>query len=270
MKFTKNENENPKLDTHESKIGENENEIDENQTPTKSDESNANLDDIGASLIGAMPDVQQHAIDLSATQKQANLDKYSHLVDKNGRSFDPAIHKTKRDGTPTVSKTNKLMLKPASAKNDNTNAETLKQRKLDANNSDEIVLSDAEKQQCRSLGKLSANTLFTVGRMLGGEEWTPVKNSDYNEAAALEDAFADYYISTGNTEMSPRTALTIAVLSYAVPRFTMPKTKEKSAGLFKKAYAWWHNRKGAKQERARQMAEKVRKDSEKKESTFEA
>jgi hypothetical protein len=231
----------------------------------------ATLDSIGAELTNSMPEVQQHAIDQELENKSESTAKFSHLTDKNGDGFDPKRHKTKRDGSPTVSKLGKLMLKPNAKKHDSTKPEQASTAQY-AGQLDDIKpeLSDAEKQQCTALGKVSANMIFAAGRMLGGEEWQPVKQQGYDEASALEQAFADYYIASGKTEMSPAAGLGMALCAYALPRFTMPETKKKTASLSKRVFAWWHNRRGKREQTAAHSAEQLRKDSEKKETIFEA
>lgn len=258
-------------DSKNEKLADQNQNSNDNATNLDSDDSDTTLDSIGLELTGSMPEVQQHAIDQELENRSEISDSYAGLVDKNGDSFDPKRHKTKSDGSPTISKTNKLMLKPnAPAKGSSKPASASTTQNSGQDAEEPKVLSETEKQQCTALGKVSANMIFACGRMVGGDEWIPQKQNGYDEAAALEQAFADYYIASGKTEMSPAAGLGIALASYALPRFTMPKTKEKTASLTKKVYAWWHNRKGAKEEASRQKAEKVRKDSEKKDVTFEA
>ena len=254
---------NPNLNTDNANLDTVETDLDQDNTSSSQTESPANLESIGASLIDSMPDVQQHAIEQNDLENDSILEQYAHLVDKNNSAFDPKLHKTKRDGTPTVSKLGKLMLKPASAKQNNTKDSPL-DTTLDSGQLDK-ELTDIEKQQCAALGKISANSLFAVGRVLGGEEWAPIKSGGYDEAAALESAFNDYYLASGKTEMSPKLALSLAIGSYAIPRFTKPITQAKTKSIFKKIHGWWHQRKGKKNAQASQKAEQVRKDSEKKE-----
>lgn len=269
MKTDKDDSEN--LD---NKPNENENVEPISEPPVES-ESGANVDAIGDTLLNSMPEVQQHAIDQEQSNQAEFNEAYSDLVDKNGNKFDPKIHKTKKGGIPSISKTGKLMLKPNSGADLNTKATTNTSQANSvpsSENSKEIVapLSDQEIQQCAAMGKISAGVLFGIGRALGGDEWQPAQGGGYNEAEAIEEAFKNYYVSTGTTEISPKTALGLAIVSYAAPRFSKPITQKKVSSLKVRLFAWWNNRKGAKEQKARDNAERVRKDSEKKESTFEA
>jgi hypothetical protein len=227
----------------------------------------ANADEISDSLIGSMSDVQQHAIDLEAQKTNETSELYSHLTDKNGTQFTPELHKVKRDGSPTISKLGKLMLKPNSANKGNTQTASASTTQNSDHFGGEIPeMSEAQKQKCVALGKVSAAAIFSAGRMLGGEEWTPQKSGGYDEAAAMQEAFSEYYIATGKSEISPTTGLILAIGAYAAPRFTMPKTQAKTKSITQKAFAWWHNRKGKKEANAANKAEEFRKASEKKES----
>lgn len=244
------------------------------ETPPQTEIGNdqaANVGAIGASLLDAMPEVQDHAIEQEQARQAEISDAYKGLVDKNGTEFDPSIHKTKKDGSPTISKTGKLMLKPnASKPSENStktaSASTTQNASQVSENSEKTEMSEGDQQRCTALGKVSANMIFACGRMLGGEEWQPIRQKGYDEVAAMEQAFADYYIASGKSEMSAGTALTMAIGSYALPRFTMPKTKEKIKKYSTKAIVWWKTRKTKKEDAARKEAEKIRKDSEKKEA----
>jgi hypothetical protein len=257
-----------------------ETDIDETEINSKSPVDSPSVDtsqddtdsaEIASSLIGSMPDVQQHAIDLESVKSEEYAEKYSDLFDKNGTPFTAELHKTKRDGSPTISKLGKCMLKPDSGQKSNTpSAKASTTQDSDHSSAENVEMSEADKQKCLALGKVSATTIFAMGRMIGGEEWTPQKSGGYDEAAAMQDAFSEYYIATGKSEMSPTTGLILAIGSYAAPRFTMPKTQAKTKSITQKAFAWWHNRKGKKEARAAQNAEEVRKDSEKKDMTMEA
>jgi len=102
------------------------------------------------------------------------------------------------------------------------------------NGSAQVDKGHAQIVQARATGVASANMLISLGRAIGGEEWKPIKNTEYkiDEKLNLENAFADYFEATGKTDIPPGMALTIAVGAYALPRFTMPAT-QKRAGKVK-------------------------------------
>ncbi len=193
-------------------------------------------DNISNTLLGEMPEVQQHAIDNEAAQQEEIKAKYADLKDRHGNSFDPAIHKTGKDGEPTLSPQGNLIKKPG-------------RKKADANNNSggsvigglgqEDKKVDPEAQQratARVSGTMAANLMITLGVVVGGEEWHPVKHekTGLDEKLMLEGAFADYFEATGKTDIPPGMALTVAIGGYVLPRFTMPKTR----GRLQKVKDW--------------------------------
>jgi hypothetical protein len=90
---------------------------------------------------------------------------------------------------------------------------------------------------------------FTVGMTLGGEEWQPSKD----EHATLAQAFEAYFRAKGCVDVPPGVALTIALLSYAGPRFTKPKTQ----GRLQKLRMWWAQKRAER--RGAHAAEVLRK-----------
>lgn len=202
-------------------------------------ESSVNLDSITDNLTSTMPEVQEHAIEEEQRQEDEKRSQWADLTDNKGNNFDPAIHRTDKEGNPSLSPKGKLMLKPG--------------RKAGAVIGKKSVVSalplvdeaEQKRQSARMAGIAMANSLITLGTLVGGEEWQPVKNDEYgvDEKNHLENAFSDYCETKNIDDFPPGIALTIAVSGYILPRFTMPKTKAKvtkSGNIIKK---WWVNRK---------------------------
>lgn len=74
--------------------------------------------------------------------------------------------------------------------------------------------------QFEAAGAAATAALIALGCTAFGEEWTPRRG----EAETLQGAFAAYFKAKGVADIPPGLALTIAVLGYAGPRFTQPKT----------------------------------------------
>ena len=203
-----------------------------------------NLDSIADDLTTGMPDVQEHAIEQEKANENEKLAQYSHLKDVDGNSFDPAIHKTNKAGEPTVSTKGKLVKKPgrkASTANDAKSyvGHTVGGNAQSTDKAAEIRL------QARASGTMAANLVLQVGIIAGGEEWYPRQDEQtgLDEKLMLENAFADYFEATGKTDIPPGMALTVAVGAYALPRFTLPKTKSRLAKAKTGIKQWWANRK---------------------------
>lgn len=198
-----------------------ENENDLQETPTDTAPKSDILDGIGDMLADSMPEVQEHAINEEMEKQEKTAEQWAHLRDTDGNSFDPNQHKTDKNGNPTVTKLGKLIKKPGRKPGQNT-ASVVNPPK-----SQEPDPQAAARIQSRTTGKMAANLLITFGVVAGGEEWQPVKHEQtgIDEKHMLETAFADYFEATGKTDMPPGMALTVAIVGYAAPRFTMPKTK---------------------------------------------
>lgn len=201
------------------------------------------LDTIAGSLSEEMPDVQQHAIDAEAGKAEAIKSEYSDLKDSKGNSFDPELHRTDKDGAPDLTPKGKLRVKPKPrsfyADSRKGGAKSVVDDGSEKRNALEL------KQQSRASGAMAANLLIVVSCVAGGEEWQPrvsVENG-LDEKLILENAFSDYFEATGRIDIPPSMGLIIAVGSYALPRFTMPKTKERVKGFRAKIKMWFANRK---------------------------
>jgi len=180
----------------------------------------SSLEEISSDLVLNMPDVQEHAIQMEEEKEQNNIDKHSHLVDKDGYTFDPALHVVESDGTPKITAAGLLRQKPGH-KNKSKIVELQKGKDV---------------QQQRASGKVCASILIQLGISFGGEEWQPSKDAKtgIDEQAMLESAFSEYFEATGMSDLPPGIALTVAISAYALPRFTKPNTKKRTANLFKK------------------------------------
>lgn len=201
-------------------------------------DDSADLGIIAESLIESMPDIQEHAITQERETEQAKNDQFSHLVDVDGNPFDPDLHKTNKAGEPTTS-TKGNLIKKAGRKP--------KAKSSVGGNGINSTVSEADqlKAQSRASGVMTANLLLQVGIVAGGEEWYPQSDIDsgLNEKRMLENAFADYFEATGKQDLPPSMALMVAVGAYALPRFTMPKTKTRLQKMTSGIKTWFVNRK---------------------------
>ncbi|AUR98301.1 hypothetical protein NVP1249A_07 [Vibrio phage 1.249.A._10N.261.55.B9] len=188
--------------------------------------SGGSLDNIANTLADSMPEVQEHAIEQEKAKTDAEREKWADLEDVDGNTFDPAIHKTNKDAEPTLSRTGKLIKKPGrKGGGGSSSGPSVIGVKQEAKPDPE----QAARIQARASGKMAANLLMTLGIVAGGEEWQPIKDptTGIDEKQMLESAFADYFEATGKTDIPPGMALTVAIGGYALPRFTMPKTRSR-------------------------------------------
>jgi len=205
----------------------------------------AGLAGIATSLVEDMPEVQEHAI-TEATQ-QAQAVAAVGPVDRDGQTFNPAIHKADASGNPILSPSGTLTKKPgrkAGGANSTKSASIVGGVKSTAVATGPSQ-SDLQRMQCRQAGNAAANLLMTIGVIAGGDEWQPRVDlqTGLDEKTMLESAFGEYFVAAGIVDIPPGFALTIAVGGYMLPRFTMPKTKtrlQRASSFVKK---WYANRK---------------------------
>jgi len=187
------------------------------------------------SLIDTMPDVQPHAIEQAADEQAGQKSKWADLTDKKGRPFDPAIHRTRRDGSPITTPKGRLYI----VNEPDTSTSGTKKRPSRPKNTSYVAGTDRPETvnqgtaKSRAAGASTAAALIALGIGLGGDEWAPVTNADtgLDERAALETAFADYFEHKNWEDIPPGVALVIAVGCYAIPRFNRPKTRTRLSNV---------------------------------------
>lgn len=182
------------------------------------------VSELASMIAEAMPEVQEHAIEQAEAQDQGG--DTSTLVDGDGNSFDADLHQVNDDGTPKTGVSGKL-LKRRGRKKDSVlgKSKNKKNAKVDQ--------EDLNKIKSRTAGKGFANLLISLGMGIGGDEWRPIKNEKLgiDERHHLEQCFADYFEATGKTDIPPSMALALGVISYAAPRFAMPKTQSRLSAI---------------------------------------
>jgi hypothetical protein len=188
---------------------------------------------VADTIMEQSPDVQEHVVSevpAEETPAAGSAPAVAAEVDKDGVSFDPLLHtgtKLKSGIWRKKKQTGSALAAPKKSKTAAT-AEVVTQAELD--------------QKARAAGALAASSVFMCGRMFGGPEWGPIgmKNGepsieDYDEKKMMEQAFADYFIAKGVTEISPGWGIAMAMSAYVVPRLQMPQTQERVG----KAKSWF-------------------------------
>ena len=190
------------------------------------------FDEIADTLADSMPEVQQHAVDQHNAEEQAQQNQHADTIqqmeEKAGERFDPEAHATTPEGLPSVTKTGKFRKKAGrKSASAGTSGSTL-------GSVDNKPATMSPEQQAkvvsRANGRATAELIFAVGTAIGGKEWMPIKddNSGIDERAQMTDAWAAYYEATGKQDLPPGLIVTVAMVSYAAPRFTMPQTQTRA------------------------------------------
>lgn len=210
-----------------------------NESESESESESGGVADIAAGLITEMPGVSDHAIELHDTQER-KIDASTQngvigITDKNGDTFDKSRHKANEDGTPKLTASGKLWLKPGARKSagqvgKTPQASVIGTASQSPNNAQVGAQVSSEIKQ-RAGGVAAANMLIVMGMMIGGDEWQPSNANGLDEKLLLETAFGDYFVATGKDDIPPGVALSAVIVMYAAPRFAMPKTQQRTAGL---------------------------------------
>lgn len=210
-----------------------------------------NIESHATDIIESIPEVTESAINIHNDTENAIIESAAGLVDKNGDSFNTAIHQVDADGKPKTSARGKLMLKRGRKAGATSMPPKSKigSSQTQANLPAATGLNENQLQQAAVTGKVSAHMLINVSMMIGGKDFAPQKiaATGIDEAAALESAFTDYYIATGKVDMPPNVALLLTIGMYALPRFAMPTVQTNLKVKGGKIYTWWQNRKLKKQ-----------------------
>lgn len=191
----------------------------------------ANLDSISDDIHASAPAPNMAAIDADKEQADEQKAENAHLRDADNAPFDPDMHVTDADGQPKLTSKGKLRKRPGRKAGSVSGG-----RKASAGGS-KISTGDhsnaLHRQQARMSGTAAANALVMFGVVMGGNEWAPMldEREGLDERAQLQTAFGDYFEAKEMHDIPPGVALSIALVAYAAPRFTMPQTKSKMQKL---------------------------------------
>lgn len=203
-------------------------------------DSNSAVNLLSQGLIESMPDVSEHVINAHQQTQTEQIQQNSTETDKRGEYFNSELHAVDDDGKPRLTAAG-YFAKKRGRKNGQTAS----------------VIGSIESQQNapqqnhnalhkqKMAGRAAANTLLMLGVVVGGDEWHPMKNAEHglDEKANLESAFSDYFVAKNMDDIPAGIALSIAIIGYAAPRFTMPKTQARSKSAWQKLKIWYVNRK---------------------------
>lgn len=87
------------------------------------------------------------------------------------------------------------------------------------------------RQAAIAAGKATAESMFMICTVLGGPDWQPIVEPEkgVDERRILSDAWANYYLAVGITDVPPWVQLSIVCASYALPRLAKPETRSRLA-----------------------------------------
>lgn len=171
-------------------------------------------------------EIEQNAANLS------NPEIKPQNIDKDGVVFNPEIHATDKSGEPSVTKMGKFRAKKGVSKVAMKDAKKVDEIQKDLNSI--------------KMTSMAATGLFIhTGCAIFGDEWLPEKEPD--EKAILDDAFFNYFKEKEIKDFPVGVALTVAIIGYSLPRFTKPKTLNRTQQIKNKILERYFAWKGKKQ-----------------------
>lgn len=194
------------------------------------DGNNDSSDTSGANPLdglASMPDIQPHAIEAAGETHAA-----AKAANAAFPGFDPNIHEVDPlTGEPRKTKAGGFRMKRGRGAKSFGGASTFKAAgPAPAAQAAQSAQSQAERNaKIDSTATIVSEMIFMGGKLLGGEEWTPVtdKASGVDERAMMKGAWAEYFRIRGIIDVPPEIMLAVAIGGYAAPRFFLPKTQSR-------------------------------------------
>ena len=194
---------------------ENAEEIEESEQTVAGD-----IDSITDDLLNNAPGVSEHVIEQEQAKETEQTESLSQYP-----GFDPVIHATDENGQPIPKKGGGWQKRRGKKSGSVSNTKPTVQSQLGKINANSGP--STKELAAREAGRAAAGMIFQAGMLLGGEEWQPLIDSDLgiNEPVTMAKAWGDYFVAKDIEDFPPGIALSIALIGYAVPRLTQPKTK---------------------------------------------
>lgn len=186
------------------------------------------LDNIVSGISSEMPETTDAFIEGTIER-----DAEPVVRDRDGREFDPAIHKTDQDGNPVYNADGTIKKKRG--------------RRAGSLGSSVGQSTDGAQEKARNtgyveLGHVSATLLCNTAIAIFGEDWEPHTNkvTQTNERDFLAQSFAAYYQAKNMPDLPPGAMLAVALSAYALPRLaTSAPTRAKLKVMWEGCKAFW-------------------------------
>jgi len=137
------------------------------------------------------------------------------LIDSSGTVFNPEIHQTKRDGSPSYTKSGRFR----------------KVRRPNASAASAEPEPEDHRYRVAAQGTVAA--IEMLGVMLGGDAFRYIKDkkAKIDERAAGVDAWAEYFRANDIEDFPPGIVVAIWAITYAAPRFGDPTVRKRLSSL---------------------------------------
>lgn len=174
----------------------------------------SNIAATGDEILNQMPEVQEHAI--AAHEAKQNEAAANAETDSDGTPFDGSVH------TGTKLKSGQWRKRKTPGTPGSFVAASRKRNPAATGEVSGVATPDANAEAIAT-GTVIATMILGACQSIGGDEWEPTQH----ERDFQTSAWQAYCVAKQIKELSPGTAVLIALGSYAGPRFGKPKTAAK-------------------------------------------
>lgn len=247
------------------------------QDPPASKNTTPDVDIFDPVADGApeLPEVQPHAIEAAVEhQDQAPVppagDRGSQSfegsgvpTDHDGRPFDPAIHEVEKDGKPRLSAAGKLRKKRGGGAKSQSRLNLDKgPQAAPGGPTPEAAALDL---QIRQTAMVAAQMTFTLGMLVGGKEFLPIKDNKehpgVDEPAEMLSGYETVFKAYGVVDLPPWASLAMVGIAYVSRRWHAEEFSKRRVSWWTKAKQWWIARSDRKAaEKKRREADRARRD----------
>jgi hypothetical protein len=197
----------------------------------------SSLDDTARELVSEIPEPQQHAIDQARTEQALDPAQPPPTVETDvlGVPWNPAEHATGQDGKG-VRTAKGSWRKRRGLKGSQSHVATDAAGRVPEPSQEEINKRSAE-HQSRMAGAVVGTLVIRISTAVGGDHFSSrthsVPNTDikWTDQGMLQEAFGDFFVAKGVTDVPPGVALTGALMMYYLPRFQEPAVRERAGGI---------------------------------------
>lgn len=203
------------------------------------------------SLMGggaSMPEVNAGAVRAAQSASVARAEPAATgapvkgRTDDKGRPFDPNIHEMDSEGKPAINAKGWLKCKRGGAAQAAKRGGSAHQSKLnvDAKGGGPVLATGQATHDAKREAQINASAVtltglvFSVGQMVGGEEFAPRvdKSTGEDEPAFIQGSFENYFRARGVVDIPPGVGLAFAIGGYVFKRWNAPKFEKRRMG-------WW-------------------------------
>ncbi len=211
------------------------------------------ISDIGRDIAGGAPDVSPGAPTKEKTKAATFDDRWKHLKDKHGRSFDPSFHQRNADGAPKLSSKGRLQGIPGRALPPPSKSEAglpppERSAPPDPQSTPAAGRTDPGEEHLQA-ASVVVESIVGIASMVFGPEWQPQRTKHgkvtIDERDQMVRAWALYFEARGVSDVPPEVLVGVTMIGYVAPRMAAESTRSKISTGWARLRGWFRRRRGA-------------------------